>query len=94
MLKLIELTSHYRVAYRKIVTENQQRKALRHLIKLGIVISYACFYQVIKDDNRQTITDQSSASGNIEMIEMSTNIDKSEPSSNKAEPIHEKTIKV
>jgi hypothetical protein len=36
MLKLIELTSHYRVAYRKIVTENQQRKALRHLIKLGI----------------------------------------------------------
>lgn len=60
---------------------------------LGIVIFYACFYKVIKYDNRQTVTDQSSASGNIEMIEMSTNIDKSEPSSEKAEPINEKTIK-
>ena len=60
---------------------------------LGIVISYACFYKVIKYDNRQTVTDQSSASGNIEMIEMSTNIDKSESSSKKAEPINQKTIK-
>jgi hypothetical protein len=82
------------VTYRKIVTENQQRKALRHLIKLGIVISYVCFYQVITDDNRQTVTDQSSECVQIEMIEMSTNIDKSEPSSNNAEPINEKTIKV
>jgi hypothetical protein len=61
---------------------------------LGISISYACFYQVIKDDNRQTVTDQSSECIKIEMIEMITNIDKSEPSSNKAEPINEKTIKV
>jgi hypothetical protein len=60
---------------------------------LGIVISYACFYKVIKYDNRQTVTDQSSESVKIEMIEMSTNIDKSEPSSKKAEPINEKTIK-
>ena len=82
------------MTYRKIVTENQQRKALRHLIKLGIVISYVCFYQVITDDNRQTVTDQSSECVQIEMIEMSTNIDKSEPSSNNAEPINEKTIKV
>ena len=47
-----------------------------------------------KDDNRVTVTDQSSESVNIEMIEMSTNIDNSEQSSKKAESINEKTIKV
>ena len=94
MLNLLNWQVITGVAYRKIVTENQQRKALRHLNMLGIDISYACFYQVIKDDNRQTVTDQSSECVKTEMIEMSTNIDKSEPSSNKAEPINEKTIKV
>ena len=34
-----------------------------------------------KDDNRVTVTDQNSESVNIETIEMSTNIGKSEPSS-------------
>jgi hypothetical protein len=34
-----------------------------------------------KDDNRVTVTDQNSESVNIETIEMSTNIEKSEPSS-------------
>ena len=61
---------------------------------LGIVISCACFHKVIQYDNRQTVIDQSSECVKIEMIEMSPNIDKSEPSSNKAEPINEKTIKV
>jgi hypothetical protein len=36
-----------------------------------------------KEDNRVIVTDQSSESVNIEMIEMSTNIDKSGPSSKK-----------
>jgi hypothetical protein len=47
-----------------------------------------------KEDNRVTSFHQSNESVNIEMIEISTNIDKSEPSSKKAEPIIEKTIKV
>jgi hypothetical protein len=47
-----------------------------------------------KDDNRVTSFHQSNESINIEMIEISTNIDKSESSSKKAEPIIEKTIKV
>jgi len=45
------------------------------------------------DGNWVTVTDQSSETVDIEMIEMGTNIDRSEPSSEKAEPINDKAIK-
>jgi hypothetical protein len=99
--------NHYRgVLQENFSPENQQRKALRHLNTLGIVISFTCFFKVIKlklmnfsrkDDNRVTITDQSSESVNIEMIEMRTNIHallERVTQLEKTEQINEKTIKV
>ena len=38
----------------------QQRKAPQHLNMLGIIIFHAFFYNVINDDNRHIVTDQSS----------------------------------
>jgi hypothetical protein len=40
--------------------ENQQRKAPQHLNMLEIVIFHAFFNNVITDDNRHIVTDQSS----------------------------------
>ena len=93
----------YRDVLRDILSpENQPRKALRHLNVLGIVISYADLYKVITlklmkiSEKRQysNFYHQSNESVNIEMIAISTNINKSEPSRKTAETLIEKTIKV